>query len=239
MTEQDKNHEETIEEFRKSLNYGSRNDLLFKFLGGNNLGSDDTADFLQELLTRLGDAYDTGEFDGVVQHMYESQVRGYTPKPQPPGAPTGFEYDDSPWTPLAKPLSESRLVMISTGGLFVDGDDPMGPDGPTQEEAIPRIGEFLRGPAMLATIPLNTPPNMMRVRHPGYDIRGTQRDYNVVFPVDRLKELHQEGVIGELAGDNYSFVGATSQKRLLAESAPAWAEMLKEHAVDVALLVGA
>ena len=41
--------------------------------------------------------------------------------------------------------------------------------------------------------------------------------------MDHLKELATEGIIGELAEENYSFVGATSQKRLLNEAAPEWA----------------
>ena len=61
---------------------------------------------------------------------------------------------------------------------------------------------------------------------------------NVVFLIDRLKELQSEGVFGELATENYSFVGAASQKRLLM-IAPKWAERLKTNEVDAALLVAA
>ena len=233
MTEQ---HKETLEEFRKSFNYGSRTDLLFKFLGSPNVTDDEAADFFQGLLWKLGDAIDTGDFEDIVWHVYELQVQGYTPK-EGPGS--NFIYDTTPWTPLGKPLSDSKIALISAGGLYVDGDDPMGPDAPTQEEAIPRISEFLRNPPQLATIPVDTPKSKIRVRHPGYDIRGTQRDYNVVFPLDRLKEMEDEGVIGELSDENYSFVGASSQKRLLAEGAPKWADMLKAKGVDAALLVAA
>lgn len=231
-------HPETLEEFRKSFNYGSRNDLLFKFLGSRGVTDEDAAGFFQGLLEHIGDAADTGDFSNVLQHVYEAQVEGYTPKEQSGGS-SGFEYDTAPWTPMAKPLSQSRLALISAGGLYVDGDDPLGPNAPTQAEAIPRIGEFLRAAPILSKIPLDTPPNMICVRHPGYDIRGAMRDYNVVFPVDRLKELNDEGVIGELSDENYSFVGASSQKRLLAEGAPMWAETLKAKGIDAALLVAA
>ena len=133
----------------------------------------------------------------------------------------------------------NKLVLISAGGLFVTGADPLGNDAPNQEEAIPRIGEFLRGPAVVATIPLDTPRDRISVRHPGYDIRGAVRDRNVVFPIDRLTELRDEGVIGGIADETYSFIGATSQKRLLAETAPEWAEKLKAAQVDAVLLVTA
>ncbi|MDA0989018.1 MAG: MerR family transcriptional regulator [Chloroflexi bacterium] len=54
-----------------------------------------------------------------------------------------------------------------------------------------------------------------------------------------LKELEAEGIVGELTEDNYSFVGASSQKRLLQEVAPTWAELLKAKEIDAAVLVGA
>jgi hypothetical protein len=205
-------------------------------MGGGSPSDEEVAKFFQQMLADLGDAHDTGNFDDVIRHLYESQVDGYDPGDQPN---QGFEYDTAPWTPLAKPLSESKLVLISAGGLFVTGADPLGNDAPNQEEAIPRIGEFLRGPAVVATIPLDTPRDRISVRHPGYDIRGAVRDRNVVFPIDRLTELRDEGVIGGIADENYSFIGATSQKRLLAETAPEWAEKLKAAQVDAVLLVTA
>lgn len=234
MSEQ---HPETLEEFRKSFNYGSRTDLLFKFLGSRNLTDQDVAEFIRGLLERLGEAFDTGDYNQVVQHVFQWQVRGYTP--QEDGPRPAFQYDSAPWNPLPKPLSECRIALVSAGGLYVEGDDPLGPDGPTQAEAIPRINEFLRMAPVLSVIPLDVEPQRIRIRHPGYDIRGALKDYNVVFPIDRLKELHAEGTFGELSEENYSFVGASSQKRLLAEGAPAWAELLKSKRVDAAILVAA
>ncbi len=227
---------ETFEEFRQSFNYGARTDLLFKVLGGRILSDNDVAEFFRGLLEKLGDAFDTGEYESIRDYCFHWQVKGYTPgegvKPQ-------FQYDAAPWTPLAKPLNRVRLTLISTGGLFVEGHDPLGPSGPTQEEAILRIQEFLRGDPALVTIPKNTPTHLLRVRHPGYDIRGTQRDHNVVFPIDHLKTLEAEGVIGQFADESYSFVGATSQLRLLREHAPNWAQHIKDQGVDAALLVAA
>lgn len=229
-------HQETVEEFRRSFSYSSRTDLLFKFLASRNLTDQDAAEFFRGLLERLGESVDTGDWSGVTEHVYESQVRGYTPN-DPSALP--FHYDTGPWTPMRRPLSEARVALISAGGLFVEGDDPLGPDGPTQEEAIPRIGEFLRSAPVLSVIPRDTATDRLRVRHPGYDICGAARDYNVVFPIDRLKELAEEGVFGELADEHYSFVGASSQRRLLDEGAPVWAQRLRSQGVDAALLVAA
>jgi len=227
---------ETFEEFRRSFNYGTRTDLLFKVLGGRILGDEDVAEFFRGLLEKLGDAFDTGDYEAVRDYCFRWQVKGYTPQE---GATPQFQYDAAPWTPLARPLNQVRLTLLSTGGLFVEGQDPLGPSGPTQEEAILRIQEFLRSDPALATIPKDTPAQWLRVRHPGYDIRGAQRDHNVVFPIDHLKRLEAEGVIGQLADESYSFVGATSQFRLLKEHAPSWAQHIKAQGVDAVLLVAA
>ena len=227
---------ETLAEFRKSFSYGSRNDLLFKFLGSRTMSDQGAAEFFRGLLEQLGEAFDSGKYDTLLQYCVQSQVSGYTPDEDT--LPT-FQYDTTPWAPLAKPLSECRLALLSAGGLYVEGDDPLGPDGPSQEEAIPRIQEFLRGAPILSVIPRNVEPEKIRVRHPGYDIRGALKDYNVVFPLDRLRELEVEGVIGELAEENYSFVGASSQKRLLAGPAHEWSDLFKAKQLDAVMLVAA
>ena len=227
---------ETLEEFRKSFSYGSRTDLLFKFLASGGMTDEDAGEFFRGLLELLGDAFDTTDYGPVLEYCFEWQVRGYTPADD---AKPAFQYETAPWAPLKQPVSQSRVALISTGGLYVRGKDPMGPDGPTQEEAVTQITEFLRSPPILSVIPRDVEPSDLHVRHPGYDIRGTLRDHNCVFPLDRLRELEDEGVIGELADENYSFVGATSQKRLLSEAAPAWAESLNGKGIDIVLLVGA
>ena len=54
-----------------------------------------------------------------------------------------------------------------------------------------------------------------------------------------MRELHEEGVIGELAADAYSFVGATSQLKLRERVAPLWADEHCAAQVDAVLLVPA
>ena len=35
-----------------------------------------------------------------------------------------LEHDDAPWTPMSKPLSESKVALVTTAGLHVRGDKP-------------------------------------------------------------------------------------------------------------------
>lgn len=67
----------------------------------------------------------------------------------------------------------------------------------------------------LSAIPMDTPASKLRVRHGGYDVRSAHSDPNIVFPIERLRVMAQEGRIGELADDAYSFVGACAQTRLI------------------------
>lgn len=221
---------ESFAEFKDSFSYGARNDLNFKFL--SKLSAGDAAQFFQELLWKLGDAYDDGDFDRLVQHAFEWQVRAYD------GLATRT-YEDGPFTPLAKAVADARLALLTSSGHFVEGDDPQpfGVKEMSQEEAVARVGEFLRMAPQLSAIPVDTPKQRLRVRHGGYDIRGAQADPNVTLPIERLQELEQEGIIGALAPQAYSFVGATAQTPLLKESGPQWVEMLRQQQVDAALLV--
>ncbi len=221
---------ETFREFVNSFAYGSRTDLNFKFL--KELSDEEAARFFQELLWKLGDTLDDSQAVRLIDHIYAWQVRGYAAK-------TTWAFDDAPFTPLRKPVAHTRLVLISSSGFYVEGQDPepLGVKDMSQVEAIRRIGEFLKCAPTLTAIPKDTPRERVRVRHGGYDIRGAERDPNVVFPLERMLELEREGVIGELAPDAYTFVGATAQTQLLKHAGPEWAALLKQQEIDAALLV--
>ncbi len=222
---------ESIEDFKKSFSYGSRTDLNFKFLA--KLSDDQAAKFFQDLLWKLGDAFDDGNFAQIFEHVCEWQKKAYFSEEKK------FTYDDGPFTPFQKRVSDSRLALITSTGHFVEGKDPepLGAKNMTQQEAIERIVEFVKEAPQLSTIPVDTPEDKLRVRHGGYDIRGVQADPNVAFPLQRLLDLEHEGVVGQLIRQAYSFVGACSQKRLLKQTGPQWIEIFKQQPMDAALIV--
>lgn len=221
---------ESFEEFKNSFSYGSRADMNFKFL--KSLSPEEAADFFQQLLWKLADAYDSGNWTPVVEHVQQWQAKAYA-------GPTTWQYEERPLTPLAKPLSEAHIGLITSTGHFVEGQDPQpfGVADMTQEEAIRRIDEFLRAEPTLVEIPVETPREKLRARHGGYDVRGVQADPNVALPLERLRELEAEGVIGSFHPVAWSFVGACSQMRLLRRTGPAWVQMWKEAGLDAAVLV--
>ncbi len=226
----DSNQQETFTAFKNSFSYGSRSDLNFKFL--KSLSDEEGALFFQQLLWKLGDFLDDGDGQKLVEHMSDWQAKGYE-------APSSWSYEDVPFSRLSKPVSESKLALLTSTGHFVEGDDPnpFGVENMTQDEAIKNISRFLREPPTLSEIPIDVPPEKLAVRHGGFDIRGAQADRNTSLPIDRLRELDSEGVIGTVQPTAYSFVGATVQNRLMKDVGPKWVEMLQAQNIEAALLV--
>ena len=87
-------------------------------------------------------------------------------------------------------------------------------------------------------IPVDINANDLVMTHisTNFDRTGYQRDWNVVFPLDRLKELAREGIIGSSAAYHYSFMGATDPAAM-EPAARNLAVLLKGDRVDAALLV--
>lgn len=223
------NPEETFNAFKNSFSYGTRSDLNFKFL--KLLSDEQAASFFQELLWKLGDAINDGNFERIVEHLYQTQIEAYQ-------GPSQFTYEDGPFASLSKPVAQMKLALFTSSGHFVEGHDPrpFGVENMSQREAEARIDDFLRTEPQLSIIPVETLPEKLHVRHGGYDVRGALADPNVNFPLARLRELHQEGQI-RLAPRAYSFVGACSQLRLLNRTGPTWVEELIAQGIEGVVMV--
>lgn len=221
---------ESFEEFKNSFSYGSRTDLNFKFLKG--LSEEDAAAFFQGLLWKLGDAYDSDDWSPVMAHVQQWQAKSYADASR-------WQYEDRPLTALARPLHEATIGLVTSTGHFVEDDDPQpfGVENMSQEEAIRRIDDFLREAPTLSEIPINTPPDRLRARHGGYDVRGVLADPNVALPIHRLQEAEQSGRIGRLHPTVYSFVGAAAQTPLTRRIAPGWVAQWQQAGIDGLILV--
>jgi D-proline reductase (dithiol) PrdB len=91
-------------------------------------------------------------------------------------------------------------------------------------------------------IPADTPPSEIVQSHAsiGFDRTAFQRDINVVFPVDRVREFVERGEVGSLSPTYFSFMGAQRPPydRLLQETAPEVARRLRANGVEVVFLTG-
>ena len=136
-------------------------------------------------------------------------------------------FDSEPWVD-GPPLRHRRVAIISTAGLHRRDDRPfMIQSGPSQiwpadYRVIP--GDSAAGDLVMSHISTN------------FDRTGFQQDWNVVFPLDRLRELAQAGIIGSIADFHYSFMGA-ADPRLMEPSAHRLASLLKQDHVNSVVLV--
>ena len=118
-------------------------------------------------------------------------------------------------------LKSRKVALISTAGLQKRDDRPFGV-----------------GADDYRIIASDTPSsdNMMSHISSNYDRTGYQQDINVVFPLQRLKELVEEGKIGSVAEYHYSFMGATDPTAM-EKRARELAKIMIREGVDAALLV--
>ena len=85
----------------------------------------------------------------------------------------------------------------------------------------------------------NRPISDLMITHDYYDHTDAEKDINIVFPIERLKELAADGVLGSVARYHYGFMGHITGRHihtLVHRSAPEVARRLKEAGVDVVLL---
>lgn len=137
-----------------------------------------------------------------------------------------MESDGVPWTPLAKPLSDSAVAIVTTAGLHLRDDKPFNRDHPGGESTY----RVLPSDSDVADI-------VQSHFSIGFDRTAIYRDINVTYPTDRLRELAEQGVIGSLAPNNYSFMGALRDCTVVAEqTGPEVAQRLKDEGVDLVLL---
>ena len=127
-----------------------------------------------------------------------------------------------PWQPLSKPLSQSRLALVATGGVYVRG----------------QVAFHYRDDTSYRIIPTEVAMADLRATHFAYPLAAAQRDPNVVFPIAPLRQLVQDGVIGQLSPRAYTFMGGIySARRVREELMPHLTAHLLEDNVDAALFV--
>ncbi|MFT6580600.1 MAG: D-proline reductase (dithiol) PrdB [Alphaproteobacteria bacterium] len=132
---------------------------------------------------------------------------------------SGFE-TRHPFTP-PKPLGERRVSLVSTAALNLRGDAVYQRDA-TDFRVIP--GEVDPGDVVMSHVSVN------------FDRTGFQQDLNVCFPIERLREMADDGVIGSVANFHFTVSGAAHPLDL-EESARAMAQTMKADGVDTVLLV--
>ncbi len=129
-------------------------------------------------------------------------------------------FESRPWV-TGPPLKRRRVAMITTAGLHKRTDRPF------------QMGQ----PGFYRVIPGDAKAKEIVMSHgaASFDRTGYQQDLNVVFPLDRLHELADEGAIGSVAGYHYSF-GTPLMPQESEMAANELSDLLKKDRVDAVLL---
>ena len=118
------------------------------------------------------------------------------------------------------PLAQRRVALVSSAALIRRGDKP-----------------FPFGSGECRFVAADTPPNDLLLSHVSinFDRAGWQRDINVVFPIDRLRDLAASGEIAGMAETHYTVMGSTDPAEM--EAAVSQIEgQLRQERIDSVLL---
>ena len=137
-----------------------------------------------------------------------------------------------PFQPLAKPLAESTVAMVTSAGISLKGDAPF---NMTRE-----LEEPLWGDPSYRCLPGTTTAAEIDVNHLHINTDYIKQDINVILPLQRLDELVEAGGVGGVAPTAYSFYGFQWERKSFLETSikPIIAQM-KSEAVDAVLLTPA
>ncbi len=118
-------------------------------------------------------------------------------------------------------LNERRVAIITTAGLHRIDDE-----------------RFNLVDLTYRVLPSDVRTEDLTMTHSSvhFDRIGFREDVNLVFPIDRLKEMAEKGEIGSVARYHYSFMGAGWPPEMIEKTAKQLAELLKEDGVDGVVL---
>jgi D-proline reductase (dithiol) PrdB len=136
---------------------------------------------------------------------------------------------DTPWAILSKELRECKIGLVTTAGVHL-------------KSQLPFDMEDKDGDPTWREIPSSVDLEDLMITHNYYDHHDADQDINVVFPVERLRELAAEGVVGGIAPRHFSFMGHIMGRyidALVNHTGPEVARRLKDDGVDGVFLTPA
>lgn len=137
-------------------------------------------------------------------------------------------FTDAPFTPLKKPLAQSRVAIITTASPF---DPAKGDQGP---------GALYNSAAKFYQVysaSIDNPPDL-RISHIAYDrAHTTATDSNTWFPLPALKRLAAAWRVASIAPHFYGAPTNRSHRVTIDTDAPEILERCRADGVDAAILV--
>ncbi|CAN5323558.1 glycine/sarcosine/betaine reductase selenoprotein B family protein [soil metagenome] len=128
---------------------------------------------------------------------------------------------------LSKPLSESRLTFVSTAGVQPKNTMPF--------DTVHPVGDY-----SFRRVPSDSKTSDLEIHQLKYPTFGAEKDLNVIFPIERLRELVKENFIDGLTENFFSFIGYNMDaERLENTLAEDIADAVEAEKPDVVLLAPA
>lgn len=128
-----------------------------------------------------------------------------------------------PYTPFEKELSETTIALVSTAGVHLRTQDPYD----------------VAGDSSYRIIPSDVASSDLMVTHEHYDHDEADRDVNVVYPIDRLREMAADGTIGGLNAEFIGMMGYTLRMGdVIEKTGPEIARKLERSKTELVLLTG-
>ncbi len=124
-----------------------------------------------------------------------------------------------------KPLNLAKVAIVTTAALHREGGDGF------------ELGD---SDFHFETLPSHARDLTLGHHSVNFDRGGFAADINVVYPIDRLQELSENAIIGEVAENHYAFAGNQSEtvSEIRLDSGPLCAKEMLKEGVDVVLLTG-
>ena len=141
-----------------------------------------------------------------------------------------YPFQKIDWRPgayLSKPLSEARIALVTTAGLYPPGDRPF-------------RHSIRHDDCSYREIPADTEVQSLIIGQSSdaFDHAGIESDRNLAFPLDRIRELVADGTIDASAPRHFSIMGSiVATRALVQDTGPEIAAKLRADEVDAVLLV--
>ena len=137
-----------------------------------------------------------------------------------------------PWKPMAKPLAQTTVALVTSAGISLKSDPPFDVEREKKEP--------LWGDRSYRRIPRGTTEKEINVNHLHINTKYILRDINVMLPLARMAEFEQKGVIGHLATTSYSFYGFQIESNdFIREAIEPMSGQMKTEGVEAVLLTPA
>jgi D-proline reductase (dithiol) PrdB len=108
-------------------------------------------------------------------------------------------------------LSKATIAIVSAAGVHQKDQEPFNIADELGDLSYRLIGETVEAANLMVT-------------HHHYDHTDADADVNVVFPIDRLRELKEDGFIGGIARKHVGYMGYTMKLK----------DMYEQTAVQIA-----